>query len=248
MAGLQSAGFRSWGLRNSLTDLSAQSALVPGAVAVWDMTALSPDGLSVYDLSGNGYHGTLGVGAAKPTAGITGLSFDGGDTIAAAVTPDGTAAGITATIVVNVTADTYQYFLSKQSGIGATGTGWAIRKTDAVNTYNSYVFDGAGNRQIGPATALHANGTWGAITLAVTGTKAYLYSGGAIASDDDVTGITYAPAQELTIGKASYTTSGYLTGGVAYAVVYPFALTTGQIAQNYAYLKAKLAPRGVALP
>lgn len=51
-----------------------------------------------------------------------------------------------------------------------------------------------------------------------------------------------------TLGATSYSAADPLTGGLAAVLVYPFALTPSQIAQNVAVLRAALAPRGIDIP
>jgi hypothetical protein len=247
MAGMNPAGFRSWGLRNSLTDLSAQSALVPGFTALWGCTQLSPDGLTLYDLSGNGNHGTLGTGAAKPTAGTTGLSFDGGDYVGCGTTADGTAAGLTVMVACSVTAGTNQTLISKLPNLNATGGSGFLLYKEADRNFSLYGYSSAGIRYKATATAAGSAAQWDIITGVISGASLTIYQGATeIGTPAACSGFAPATAQTMTLGKLSYTDSYYLTGSIAAALVYPVGLSQRQIAQNYTYLKSFLSPRGSA--
>jgi hypothetical protein len=217
---------------------------VPGAVAVYLM---NEDG-TLADYSGSGNHGTFGADAAAPTRTQYGLSFDGGDEILCGTAPDVTAAGLTVMAVVNITVDdTAMAIAAKATGSTATGDGWMLRKTATAGAYQGYAYNGSRARTL-PAATGHAAGTWGAVSLVMDGATATVYAGTAPGTPAACVGTSPAAAQQLTIGRTSAASTLWLTGGLAALVVFPRGLTVTELAQELAYLRAVLAPRGVVLP
>ena len=222
----------------------ATKCLVSGASAIYLFNEGS--GTTLTDYSGNGNHGTFAADAAAPTWTQYGISLDGGDYADCGTGLRGLAAGFTAQVVVNVTADGFQHILSNSNGTGAQGTGWFIRKSDGANGYQVRVYNGAGNH-VTVYLAGHKNGTWGLVSQVFDGTAITPYAGTTAGTPVACAGMTENTTHPCQIGKDSGSGSFKLIGGVAAALVYPFGLSSGQIARNFAALEAVLAPRGVTL-
>jgi len=224
--------------------------MVPGAIAYYRFDEGA--GQILHDYSGNGNHGTLGstagVDTNDPAWNAQGLVFAGDDHVNCGTGVDASVAGLTVMAVVNSAADTEQAIAAKGVGTGATGTGWYLEKRTGANRYAARVYDSTGAFKTCFYPSAHANGTWGMISLVADGLSIRLYSGISAGTPVDCVGLTPAPAQQLVLGKLSYTGGFYLTGGIAAIYALPFALSPSQIAQTYAYEKAHLAPKQVFLP
>lgn len=216
---------------------------VPGAVAVYLCTE---DG-TLTDYSGSGNHGTFGADARAPTRTQYGLSFDGGDEILCGTAPDATATGLTVMAVVNITVDnTAMAIAAKATGSSVTEDGWLLRKDAGAGYYRAYAYNGSRARVI-PTLVGHPAGTWGAVTLVVDGATAMMYSGTTPGTPQACVGVSPASAQQLTLGRLSASGSLWWSGELAAFSVHPRALSAAEIAQNIAYFRAVLAPRGVSL-
>ena len=234
--------------------LMKKRGLVPGAIAYWDCTQVV--GQVLPDLSGNDNHGQLGSTAGAdtndPTPTQQGLTFGGDDRVRCGPGADGTAdRGVTVQIVAATSSSaTVRQTVISKSGAAPTGSGYMIQRNNLDPTHwRAYIYDGTGNRVI-PDVVGHPDGTYGMISVAVDGTTARVYSGSTPGTPVSCVGYTPAPLLETVIGALSTDASAPLNAGsvVVCGMVYPFALTSAQIAQNHAYFKAKFAPYGVILP
>lgn len=246
MSGMGAAGCRSWGMRPALTNLAAAGAsLVPGAIAYWDCTKLSPDGLTLYDQSGNGYHGTLGAGAAKPTATATGLLFGTDDSV---TIPTVSAQMQTLSFVFGLAApadkSTSDRIISGHSATtdihfgGYTGL--------LTNEIISLKYDAATSRSGWCDASASIAAGWHTLDLVWDGTTYQIHLDG---EQKPVTTVgTPVPftGSAWKLGASSSGTLGF-NDTIGAALAYPFALTADQRARNRAYWRPVMARRGAAL-
>lgn len=229
----------------------ATNGLVPGASAIYLFNEGA--GQILTDYSGNGYHGTLGADAAAPTWVTAGLSFDGGDSIAV---PGMNAAlagktGLTVMIVAKANGT------SQWSGLLGNSVSDASKTT--IDLSIAYMWDTSLNFRI----ASGGNYTDVLDTTGRLSSTAYecvvgRFVGGAALQVRRTSGawasnmtsipatINASPDDNFAIGLRDGTEYG--KAYVAYLIVYPFALTDQQIAQNAANINAALAPRGIGIP
>jgi hypothetical protein len=216
-------------------------SLVPGYSALYLFN--EGTGTTLADYSGNGYHATLGSGAAAPAWGVTGLTYGGDDT-----TIVGTAAGLnlanqdhTLIVVCSPAGTGAENLIGKSSG----GTNrWELATSGGKYRI---AFRGSDAAVIVAAPNAYTVGAPAMVTAIRSGTALSLYVGaasqatGAVSTEPNVAALAFA------IGSNPAGTSAFYNGAMHAAIVYPIALTEAQIAQNYAYLKALLAPRGVTI-
>lgn len=230
-------------MRNRLL-LMARKRLVPGASAIYLFN--EGTGTVLTDRSGNGNHGTLGAGAAAPTWGATGLTFDGGDNVDCGAAFRGLGAGFTAQVAALPTTNAYQGLVGNNSSGGATGLGWLIQKSIDANAFRARVFDGNGN-VVELTIPANPTGTWSLITLVYDGTTIRGYSGTTATAPAACVGLSEVTAQNLRIGAHAYTAILGFTGTVGAVTVYPYAFAATHVAQNATAIRALLAPRGVTI-
>lgn len=193
---------------------------------------------SVVDYSGRGHTGTLLATTGAPTWNTYGLDFDGGDGVSFTNSTywDFTS-GFSMVAVVCCSSDHFGAILSRRL-FDADKQGFYLAKQSGTpNGYQMTHYNTAGNAKSGTNT-VSANGTWNVITGWYDGTNIDLYvnKSGGISTGSG----THQPcaAQNPTAGKYSYTNATFLVGSLAYVAVYNRALTSGEITQNYNYLKS----------
>jgi len=229
--------------------------LVPGAIAYWDCTQVQ--GQVLPDLSGNGYHGTLGSTAGAdtndPTAGPTGLTFGGDDWVSLGISPAMEAAvqsgRYTIIAVFTPTAmNDYNTVFGKVAYGGANEYGIGYRSSGNLDVFlggNNYPGDSA-NITI---ASMITQGT-PVMTAATYDDNMHIaYRNGSNIGSRSLPGIRPVTSGTLAyIGRRvlSATLNATMIGHAF--VVYPFALSQSQMAQEYAYFRAKFAPLGVILP
>lgn len=228
----------------------ARKRLVPGATALW--LCNEGAGTTLIDTSGNGYNGTFGAAGAAPAWGPNGIILDGGDvvtlpglnaalagrtglTVICAAKSTGTATENSGLIGL-ANPDSWEnrtFILLPASSAGARGlsftvsSGSAVANATATGALSSSAYECVVGRFIGGASVQVCR--WGsAWTTNTTSIPA---------------AINATPGNTQSIGIQSAT---YFTGGFAFGAIYPFALTDGQIAQVYAYLKALKPALGLA--
>lgn len=220
----------------------ATKCLIPGASAVYLFNEGS--GTVLRDLSGNGNDGTLGTAANAPTWGAGGLTFDGADFVNCGTALRGFSAGLTVQVVVKQSADgVYQGIVGNNSSTGATGAGWFVRKVPGAGTFKGTAYDGNGNSATATLTA-NAAGEWSCVTMVYNGETLTGYAGGTAFAPAACVGLTEVTTEPCRIGAYPTTTNGAFAGDIAAVLVYPFALTPSQIAQNRDALNTMMALRG----
>jgi len=231
----------------------ATKCLVPGASMI--LLCNEGSGTTVLDYSGNDNEGTLGPAAAAPTWTAEGLTFGGdGDYVDIGILA-ALASGNPYTIQVvakfDDTTTTESHIIGQMNavtGIGKAGCYLTKRNTDGKLQFLQ--FDSDANHTLRGCTSVSAitPGQYYAITGVFDGATMRLYIGDAPTASV-ATGFTPDPAHYTRFGKRPYSsTGGYFAGGLAFAAVYPFALTAAQVAQNVAYIRAAIAPpRGIAV-
>lgn len=244
--------------------LFGRKRLVPGYTAYWDCTKVS--GQTLPDQSGKGYTGTLGStsgsDANDPTAGTTGLTFDGGDyvtvgsvgvigTISFVFYSPGVNAGTSGYPLCNfITSSDTTHFAWIWFGVFSSGPDNEIvtlTTHDGVTQKYSYFAATSGGITAG----------WHVLTLSWNGTYYDIYlDGDKKTIIDEPIGAGH-PAQvtatNLILGARQYNNSIVATALVdtsiiGAAIVYPTGLTSTQLSKNREYWKAKFTPLGVTLP
>lgn len=208
--------------------MMGRKRLVPGASAIYLFNEGS--GTTLHDYSGNGNHGTLGAGAAAPTWTQYGLSFDGGDLVQ----------------------------LARQTYAGAFSIQWVASRTGTADY--EYVFGDTGDTTCkfgygSVSTRLYVR--VGGTDIAVPTTHPAGYHSVTITRDgagavalgvDGAVAANFTAGGSITLNRIGVDAGGkYFIGTLCAGLIYPFALTPAQVAQNHAALKGLLAPRGVAL-
>lgn len=212
--------------------MMGRKRLVPGASAIYLFGEGS--GQVLADRSGNGYHGTLGSTAGAdtndPAFGPTGLAFLADDLVQI---PRQTFSGAFSAVWVASRTDTtnYEYILGDSSdGTCKLGYGSASAR----------LFVRVGNVDIA-ITTTHPSGyhfvavvrdATDRVSIGVNGARASNFTGAGVVNFDRI-GVDAS-------GK-------YFTGGLAALATYPFDLSVGQVAQEFAALRTMLLPRGVLL-
>jgi hypothetical protein len=216
-------------------------SLVPGAVALWLCNAAAGS-TTLADSSGRGLHGTLGTGAAQPTFGPTGLSFDGGDHVTFGVLPAGT-----------LFADAGRAFTLQIVYTYSAGFNVVAQASNTPGN-RTFVLGHGGTAMItttlrGAVSNLGTPAAWPAVvTVTWNGSAAigYIGAGEPVALS---VGTADEEVQALLLGaRTAASPTGQMTGTVYGAGIWPYALSREQTAQNVAMWQALLRQRGVTLP
>jgi hypothetical protein len=187
-------------------------------------------GTTWYDLSGNGYNGTLqnGIGFSPNLNGGV-LSLDGAD--------DNITTGITG-IVPNssspYTVSVWCYRNRNNAGYEELLAQWTF-----ANSGNSFFF-GFDNSNVRftdnwtPVTVSGAGavGVWMNLVGVYTTTNAYIYLNGTLAATKG-SGFTYTGVGPFLIGRQGELSSEYFSGNLGNTLVYNRALSTAEVLQNY---------------
>jgi hypothetical protein len=155
--------------------------------------------------------------------------------------------GYTVILVANILAadGTYPTLFSNQSAISGTGSGFGFARINTGTTCNMYHADGAGNIQAVGKTFSGVG--WKMLSLLHDGSYVYLIDNKAKSSGLAAVGLT-TPAQVSIIGKMPVN-NNYFNSTIAYVLLYNRALTNGEIAVVYKFLKSYLLKnRRIALP
>lgn len=205
------------------------------------------DKQTLIDYSGNGNHGVLGAGSAAPTWNEKGLVFGGNDAVICPIFSNITT-GLTIQSVVNKKNNTDQRIISKTEA-GGYGFGFNI--------------------DTGAMAVLRRNGSYirvyidtsdltGPVGTAMTYDSYNLnvFIGDTLVGTNNTGGgypISYTYQNSLIVGAKAGGGIGSVVSPYsimdAYSImIYPFALTDAQIAQNYACEKARLLLKGITLP
>lgn len=223
----------------------ATKCLVPGASAIYLFNEGS--GTTLRDFSGNANDGTLGAGAAAPTWGPTGLTFDGDAYVDLGNVIGTTAGPFSVTVVFKKHGAAEGNIISHNSSLAATGgTGFYITYL-ANGQIVGRIYDAdASKTRINFTIAANPNlAEYQAVTLVHTGAAVVAYNR-TVATFTQAAGYTPCTTVNAFLSKMGDADWGYITGEINATVAYPFALTAGQVAANDAALKAILAPRGVS--
>lgn len=220
----------------------ATKCLVPGASAIYLCNEGS--GTVIRDYSGNARDAAFGAAGAAPSWGATGVYFDGGDYASCAAAWLDAPTALTVIVVATLANTDTERLINRATGVTTTGAGWILSK-DATGA-KMIMYDGAGNRAVSTA-AVPATGAPVFLAGVWDGATVTAYTGLTAATATACVGHTAATAQDLTLGKASWSNDGPLTGTIHAALVYPFAFTPAQLAATKAALAAFLATRGATL-
>lgn len=237
----------------SLARRVAKCGLVPGASAIYLFNEGS--GQVLTDYSGNGYHGTLGSTAGDDTNDPAwtgqGLAFTADDYVGC-----GTAAGldvgsrgdfsIIAVVTLAPAAEATEAIFGKVGGGGANE--WGIARTD-TNHFRFYFRGSDASNRGFMADAATQIGTPTMVACVRSGDALLMYLGTVMQANSGTAITTPSTASRaLYFGRLHWSDSSNFNGTGHAGAIYPFALAPHQIAQNYAYFKALVAPRGVVLP
>jgi hypothetical protein len=211
-------------------------------------------GTQLTDYSGNGHHGTLGAGAAAPPWSGGGLTFATDDAV---TLPSGAsiyrvASGFTISLIVKINSaiDNPLYSDNTASGheglrLGVSNAGlcyFQVRNAAGTLMHENYTATGA----------FPTDGTPFMLTATYDGSAFKTWR------DDEV-----SPRASKTQTLTAYATvfsclacvaqnaairPPYASVTLAGCCAYLRGLTQPEIAQNYAYWKALVAPRGISLP
>ena len=234
----------------------ATKCLVPGAIAYWDCTQLSPDGQTLYDQSGNGYHGTLGstpgVDTNDPVPGPTGLTFDGDDYVALPLIPSIGAAQVVFYIAAPVTAASDPQYVLGVSVPGPSDFGGIVLGSITGGLADEIVTvvqtGGTAARSAWCSASGSVAAGWHVLTAAWSGAQYdIILDGAALPITNTGTPTILTPTAAPYLGRAYSTFGYYLTGIIAAARLYPSGLSAAQAAQNRAYWRAWGRPKGIIL-
>jgi hypothetical protein len=193
-------------------------------------------GTTWYDLSGNGYNGTL-------TNGPSFLSNQNGGTISLDSVDDIITTGVTG-IVPNssspYTVSVWCYRNRNNAGYEELLAQWTF-----ANSGNSFFF-GFDNSNVrftdnwNPITVPGAGavGVWINLVGVYTTTNAYIYLNGSLAATKG-SGFTYTGVGPFLIGRQGELSSEYFSGNLGSTLVYNRALSATEIAQNYNATKTR---------
>ncbi len=223
--------------------------LVPGAVAYWDCTQVV--GQVLPDLSGNGNDAMLGSTAGAdtndPTAGPTGLTFGGDDYASAGTVPALNIGTGDYTITAVITPSNNSATPMVVAGKGGTSTHRSELGLSAQAF--RHVYRGTDSPRVVVADGTYIIGAPYFVTAVRSGSELSLWIGAAKqANTATVTTEASVINKAFVLGATSDGAAYQFVGTEHMVAVYPFALTTAQIAQEYAYFRAKFAPLGVVLP
>lgn len=229
--------------------LMKKRGLVPGAIAWYRCDEGA--GQILYDHSGNGNHGTLGstsgVDTNDPQWSPQGLVFEGDDFVDLGNSfPCLNSGGPFSIMFVAQTTSLETNIFSKQtsssSGAGKLGIFANTRSGNLIVK----MFDVSGSL-IEIVSAGNSVGDFLHGTVQYDGTTLSFYVN-SMRVGSTIMSYTPAVAQNLILGKYSYSSGPYYTGIQSGFEILPFALSDSQIAQQYAYEKWRLAQKGVILP
>jgi hypothetical protein len=192
-----------------------------------DINSYPGTGTTIYDLSGNGNHGTLvnGVGFNQTNGGV--LVFDGIDDFVDVTSPNLASTDYTVMGAARYSGGT------RGRMINARDNNWLIGCW-ANSTENYYALGWVSPVQNG------ANDTnWRIVTAAGNiGADSYASYTNNILTGGPNNGGAAGP-NGITIGKIGYTNSEYSTGEFGFVLVYNRVLTTAEMTQNYNYFKGR---------
>lgn len=205
------------------------------------------DATKLYDISGNGYHGTLAAGDASPSW-ITGggLAFDASKsqfvTLPSVFIPQ----AFTVQIVAKYTSGTYMILVGLDASLNMSLDGQysSLGPRIAIASNNNRVW----NRDVNTS-----DGSPHSFTFTVPGAEQSSMVSAQVMVDSkfntiNATNITGAQAARtsLLLGKASATS--FLTGEMHYAIFYSRVLSVSEATRNLKFVKGTLAERGVVIP
>jgi len=212
-----------------MTAFGGPDIVTNGLVLIWDVAnplSYPGTGTTIYDLSGNGYNGTLynGVGFNQTNGGV--LTFDGVDDYVESGNPQ--LAGTNSTVMG---AARYNGDIRGRM-INAKDNNWLIGHWNN-STENYYAEGWVSPVQYG------ANDTNWRIYSATgdIGGDSYASYVNNVASATSNAG-SQGPAG-ITIGKIGYANSEYSTGEFSFVLVYNRVLTAAEMTQNYNYFKGR---------
>lgn len=206
-----------------------------GLVLYYDASSISSypkSGTTIYDLSGNGYHGELQNGPSFSTANSGSISFDGTNDII-------TATGLTWT----PTAYTISFFVN---GNNRTSYNQVIGASNGWN--NAFVFHTQSDGSIycgidtvyrfappGIPADTYVAGVYQQFTFSIGGGIGYLYKNGSLISSKSMPN-TLGPWGSLTIGAITNITINGFLGNIQ---IYNRVLSASEILSNYNAQKSK---------
>jgi hypothetical protein len=201
-----------------------------------DVNSYPGTGTTWYDISGNGYNGTLVNGPSflpNQNKGI--IALDGvNDIITTGIT------GIVPNSSSPYTVSVWCYRNRNNAGYEELLAQW----TNA-NSGNSFFF-GFDNSNVrftdnwNPITVSGAGNVnvWMNLVGVYTTTNAYIYLNGTLAATKG-SGFTYTGVGPFLIGRQGELSSEYFSGNLGNTLVYNRALSTAEIAQNYLATKTR---------
>lgn len=186
-----------------------------------------------YDLSGNGYNGTLN----GPTSNVSNkgnILFNGSSDyvtgIGSSIVPTSTAPYTVSVWCYRNTNSGYSELLAQWTSANSGNSFFfgfdssAVRFTD---NWNPITVAGAGNTNV-----------WMNLVGVYTVSNAYIYLNGVLAATRG-SGFTYTGTGPLIIGKQGELNGEYFDGRISNVLIYNRALTASEISQNYETTKTR---------
>jgi len=225
--------------RNAACDITIDNVSlveINETVASYDMKNVHGE---VIDKTGNGNDGTITPNITQEKA-FNGLSAQKLDGVAGKIN-FGSGSGVletnnasftVATLVKPFSAGSERAILSKQTSVGATGTGFGL-STTTPGAYTSYIYNGSGDRIL--AAAGTPSGGYDRLVYvfdaALSLGKTYL--NGVRISSVSVVGFTAAPAQNLVAGVLSYTVGWQNDMAISETEVFNYAKSQAEVSADY---------------
>lgn len=199
---------------------------------------VASEGTTIKDYSGYGNDGSAlsGVGAeAKYEDGVIGqaLEFDGDNdyvNCGSGASFDFDTA-FTLELWVKPKVEESMAIFAKSSTLGAVGLGFVLRKLSS-NRWNFVVYNEDGDKITLSCTSVP--NTWQHLVAVYTGTIISIYVNSVLDDSLECVGYSPAPAQDLILGKLSYSDGHYYDGLMDEARVYARALSQDEINWRYA--------------
>lgn len=216
-------------------------SLTPGLIAEWNLT--QPTTATTFsDLSGNGNTLTLATSPNTPAVTKAGLVFGGSQyATAPAINP----AQITVMIAIEATKTSGGVIEQNSSGVG-----WTLLNLGGSVPYYQFItsVNYPASSVIESLSDTAAENAWQTIAFTCDGsTTMNLYANGHL-SATQAANCTMGTSTSLTyLGRRAISTS-YMSGAVAFVMIWSRVLSANEIASANAYIAAQVAPAGITLP
>ncbi len=199
---------------------------------------------TLYDISGNGHHGTI-YGA---TWTAEGLQFDGSNDYVNIGDLGSLSGGYTVIAVAKAETNHYGILFNRANAIseGSWQKGLILRKSSAASEWQAIQYDGAALRRASAGGI--APGTWGMVAARWDGANAItLYSSGGPAGAG-YTGTLQEHTGDYILGRLVSGPYNWYNGDLAYLAVYDRPLSQTEILQIQQTLRDELSSRSIVIP